>query len=467
MAVEAMPLFGRYRDGELIGAGRIGTVYRATDSLLGRPVALKVLGQRDRDDAVARRFVRETLAAARLSSTPYIVAVYDVGEWDRQPFIVMEYLPGGSLEERLQREGAQRLRRVVEWLEQAAAALDAAHAEGVVHGDVRPASLLLDARDEIRVADFGIRDALLLGPLEPAVDVTPQAYLPPEQAGSEPASAVGDRYALAVTAFELLTGQLPFDGDTSVSAAKRSLPCELDTVFANALAEDPAQRYGSCAAFTAAARATLADAAAPPPVGSPQPDESDPAGIPPARYVSRRHGSRKLWLLVGVLVLTGLAGALAILLSSSGHGHLRQAHRAGLSPRVTSTPARRATKMATTPGANASAPVAAGGGSGTGGSTPGAATDPHLANDEGFALMKRGEYQAALPLLEQAVRALEGQAADPYDGYANFNLGLDLIKLGRCGEAVAYLHTAEQIEPERPEVGAALEVAGRCASRRR
>src|SRR6185437_12543666 len=105
------------------------------------------------------RFTREARAAARLSSEPGIVMIYDVGEFEEQPFLVMEYLPGGSLQDVLSREGAQEPARVLHWLEDAAEALDRAHARGVVHRDVKPANLLLDGEERVRVADFGVASA--------------------------------------------------------------------------------------------------------------------------------------------------------------------------------------------------------------------------------------------------------------------------------------------------------------------
>ncbi len=119
----------------------MGEIYRATDSTLGRAVAVKVLAARyAEDEPVRERFTREALSAARPSGDPSIVTIYDVGEWEDRPFIVMEYMSGGSLEQKLRDEGAQPPAQAVRWLEQAARALDHAQAEGVVHRDVKPAT---------------------------------------------------------------------------------------------------------------------------------------------------------------------------------------------------------------------------------------------------------------------------------------------------------------------------------------
>src|SRR6184192_1631717 len=134
MAVKTAILPPRYRDPEQIGRGGMGAIYRATDSVLGRVVAIKVLADRyAHDDSVRERFTREALSAARLSGEPNTVTIYDVGEHDDRPYIVMEYLGGGSLDDVLQSEGVQVPERVFTWLEEAARALDVAHREGVVH----------------------------------------------------------------------------------------------------------------------------------------------------------------------------------------------------------------------------------------------------------------------------------------------------------------------------------------------
>src|SRR5436305_3227073 len=274
MAVGTDILPPRYRDPERVGHGGMGEIYCAVDESLGRPVAIKVLSSRFAEDqAVRRRFTREALAAARLSGEPHTVTIYDVGEWDERPFIVMEYLSGGSLEQRIREDGAQEVGQALDWLEQAAAALDAAHRYGIVHRDVKPANLLLDRNGNVHVADFGIARATGMDSLTLTGTVLGTAgYLSPEQAQGEHATAASDRYSLAIVAFELLTGRRPFENESitaeaaahvhapvpSIAEICEGLPAELDPGFRRALAKEPARRLEPAAERVAALPAALA-----------------------------------------------------------------------------------------------------------------------------------------------------------------------------------------------------------------
>ena len=232
MAVSAGLLPDRYTGAQPIGRGGMGEIFRATDTTLGRAVAVKVLEQRyAQDPAVRERFTREALAVARLSGNPNIVTIYDVGEWRERPFIVMEYLSGGSLEQRLRAEGAQPPPQALEWLEQAANALDTAHREGVIHRDVKPANLLLDRLGRVHVADFGIASAAGLDSLTQTGTVLGTAsYLSPEQAQGERTSAASDLYSLGVVAFELLTGRRPFEGSSAAAEAAAHVTGDVPSV---------------------------------------------------------------------------------------------------------------------------------------------------------------------------------------------------------------------------------------------
>src|SRR5919204_4943571 len=321
MAVDTKLLPPRYRSPERIGTGGMGEIFAATDEVLGRRVAVKGLAERDaRDEAIRQRFKREALAAARLSGESGAVTIYDVGDWHDRPYIVMEYVRGGSLEDRLRNRGAHPPAQALDWLEQAAHTLDAAHRHGVVHRDIKPANLLLDERGDVHIADFGIASAAGLDSLTLTGTVLGTAgYLSPEQARGDRATPASDRYALGVVAFELLTGRRPYAADRptpkasahlhaavpSVCERDSSLPCELDPVFQRALAKDPGQRYESAGEFVAALRAAMADAAGSTrelPVAAPAPPVSPP----------RRARSMRAWVLLAVLLLAGVAaGALA------------------------------------------------------------------------------------------------------------------------------------------------------------
>jgi len=454
----------RFRDIEEIAHGGMGIVYRACDDVLGRDVAIKVLARRyAHDDEVSSRFAREARAAARLSSQPNVVTVYDVGGFDEQPFIVMAYLPGGSLEDRLRREGAQPVRRVLAWMEQAARALDGAHKHGVVHRDVKPANLLLDGDDVVHVADFGVASAVGMRSLTLSGTVLGTAgYLAPEQAQGARAGAPADRYALAVVAFELLTGSRPYAADTwtaeaiahveapvpSVCERREELPCELDSVFARALAKDPAARYESCAAFVAALRGALEQSSAPTarmrPVTAPSAARrARAAGSVPASLGRRRRRRAWPWLLF--LLALAAAGAIAAVLiarnsptPSAGRRATTTAAAAAPSPGAQATTTQPATTTAVPSGSGAAL------------------------NNEAYTLMKRGDYGGALPLLERAQTLLQGTNSLD-EAYTDYNLAYTRLELGRCTGVVDLLHRSQTLQHYRPEITAALnEARQRC-----
>ena len=465
MPVETDILPPRYRSPKRIALGGMGEVYRATDSVLGRAVAVKLLAERySRDDAVRGRFTREALAAARLSGEPNIVTVFDVGEHAERPFIVMEYLSGGSLEERIQKDGAQEVGQSLEWLEQAAAALDAAHRHGVVHRDVKPANLMLDRNGTIHVADFGIASAAGTDSLTMTGTVLGTAgYLSPEQAQGERATPASDRYSLAVVAFELLSGRRPFESESitaeavahvnapvpSIAEICEGLPEELDAVFRQALAKDPAERFETASEFVAALRAALAEAA-----GATRSFAGTPPAAPPLSVLSpvtRRRAPRSRWpALTALLALGVVGGAIAAIVLTNG----KSKSAPPAQPRTVtvtnqgSTVKTTVTAATTTPQPPPPAPASS--------SLSGAAL-----NDAGFTKMQAGDYAGALPLLQQAVAKLSG-VGFPNEAYANYNLGYTLLQLGRCSEAVPYLERAQQLEPHRHEPKDALKRAERC-----
>jgi eukaryotic-like serine/threonine-protein kinase len=416
-------------------------IYRTTDSLLGRAVAIKVLADRyAQDEAVRRRFTREALAAARLSGQPNIVTIFDVGEHNERPYIVMEYLGGGSLDDVLRDRGAQPPEHVLTWLEQTARALDAAHVEGVVHRDVKPANLLLDHEGNVHVADFGIASAAGMESVTMTGTVLGTAgYLSPEQAQGERATPASDRYGLAVVAFELLAGSRPFEADSATAEAAAhvnapipsisygaGLPRELDPVFERALAKDPSRRYRTSAEFVAALRAAFADAA-----GSTRRMSTVPLA-PPRPALS----PRPVWpLLVALLVLGAVAGGLL------AYGLTRGDNSATHTTVLTRTQRGQVTTIVKTV---------------TSPRTPTAPTNGSSAsgadlNNAGFAKMRAGDYAGALPLLEQAVQKLQGTRSLD-EAYADFNLAYTRFHLGNCDGVLQLLDRSESIQGHRGEI---------------
>jgi hypothetical protein len=474
----------RYENVERIGRGGMGDIYRATDSTLGRDVAIKVLAERfAQDESVRSRFKREALAAARLSGAPSTVTIFDVGEHDSTPFIVMEYFPGGSLEERLRDEGAQPPGRALAWLEQAAAALDAAHRDGIVHRDVKPANLLLDAEENVHVADFGIASAAGMASLTKTGTVLGTAgYLAPEQAMGERATPASDLYALAVVAWELLTGSRPFAADSPTAEAaahvhapvpaisEHGLPRELDPVFERALAKDPRARFGSCAELVAEIRAALASSDADtrrlPPVPAPAPvlvPEAAPtaatrvaAGTPPRRSAAGAPppGQRRSpWPLVlavaGAAVLAG-AGLAAVLVDGDGGGD-----GAGTASTLVTTiretapgTTEQVTVTATVPDEGEGEGEGDGGDGGNGG---GSIEEAIALTDQATGLLGEGRNEEALAVALQALETLEG-TGHQYEAYANYDAGRALASLGRCEEALPYLDRSEQLQGQREEI---------------
>src|SRR5256714_14995199 len=244
----------------------------------------------------------------------------------------MEYLAGGSLEERIRKDGAEEVGLALEWLEQAATALDAAHRHGVVHRDVKPAHLLLDRTGNVHVADFGIASAAGMDSLTMTGAVLGTAgYLAPEQAQGRQSTAASDRYSLAVVAFELLSGRRPFENDSitaeaaahvhaavpSIAEICEGLPDELDPVFRRALAKDPAERFDSASEFVAALRAALAEAA-----GTTRSFSSTSSALPTVSVLSpvaRRRAYRTRWPVLAVLLaLLAIPGAIAAHMLTNG-----------------------------------------------------------------------------------------------------------------------------------------------------
>jgi hypothetical protein len=262
-----------YRVEGLIGRGGMAFVYRAVDERLGRTVALKVLSpELSTDEGFRKRFLRESRTAASIDH-PNVIPIYDAGEADDVLYIAMRYVEGRDLKALLAEEGRLSADRTVEIFSQVADALDAAHAHGLVHRDVKPANILIatgaraQRHEHIYLSDFGLtkRASSLSGFTAPGVIIGTMDYLAPEQIGGKPVSARTDVYALGCVIYQALTGSVPFvrDDDAAllwahlmetlppVAAARPDLPAGVQGVLAKATAKDPEDRYASCGEFLA------------------------------------------------------------------------------------------------------------------------------------------------------------------------------------------------------------------------
>ena len=265
-------LLDRYRLGTRLAVGGMGTVFAATDEKLDRPVAIKVLADNlAHDESFVERFRREARAAAGLGH-PNIASVYDYGEENGCHFIVMELVEGRDLAQVLRTEGPLSPERTVAIVSQICAALGHAHAAGIIHRDVKPANVIVDDNDRVKVTDFGIARAAGDSKLTMTGSVLGTAhYISPEQANGAPLSQRSDLYSLGIVVYESLTGALPFTGSSPMSVAMRHLndgmpapselnpavPEALDRVVEKATMKDPAARYVDAAEMGAALDASV------------------------------------------------------------------------------------------------------------------------------------------------------------------------------------------------------------------
>jgi eukaryotic-like serine/threonine-protein kinase len=354
----------RYRLERRLATSRMGEVWLAHDLELDRPVALKLLG-READPA---RFEREAHAAAALSH-PNVTQLFDYGAWQGRPYMVLEFLPGGTLEDRLADGRPLPDAETEDIAREIAAGLAHAHSRGLVHRDLKPANVLFDADGRAKIADFGIARMGGAGTLtEAGTLLGTAAYISPEQAAGEPATAATDVYSFGVILFRMLTGRLPFAADVPlelvamhrdvppppVASVRPDAPPQLARLADASLAKDPGARPpDGTALFTALGGAPATDEAAtavlaPPPeptvVARPQ---------PPPRPPARRRRGVLAALLLGLLAAAAAGLAVALI----GHGssspstttsttHRRSTH--STSTRSTSTRTSTSTTSTTT-----------------------------------------------------------------------------------------------------------------------
>ncbi|HEX6968081.1 MAG TPA: serine/threonine-protein kinase [Micromonosporaceae bacterium] len=272
-----LKLGNRYRLDERIAGGGMGDVWRGTDDVLGRTVAVKILLPALLDEpGFAERFRGEARTMATINH-PGVVDVYDYGSDQQLAFLVMEYVEGDPLSRTLARVGRLTPGRTMALVAQAAEALHAAHEKGIVHRDVKPGNLLVRPNGTLVLTDFGIARSAIVGQLTAAGAVLGTAsYISPEQATGETATPASDIYALGVVAYQCLSGRKPFDGDSPLEIAVKhvrelprplppDIPPAVRSIVERAMAKEPAARWPTAAAFAAVARQAAGMIAAPDP----------------------------------------------------------------------------------------------------------------------------------------------------------------------------------------------------------
>src|SRR6266852_7530494 len=272
LPIEPGTKLGPYEVQEVIGQGAMGVVYRAYHAELERIGAVKVLQAIGPDPEAKARFRREAQAIAHMRH-PNILNVYDFGEYRGTPYMIVEFVAGGSLADRLQRGPVHR-ESAIAYLRGIAEALDYAHSLGIVHRDVKPANVLLGPDDSPILADFGLAKLLESTSIRSITGITTgtPAYMSPEQVTGSEVGPAADRYSLATIAYELLTGAYPFDGEGVLemlyahvhreppppSARNPELARGVDAVVLRGLAKSPDLRWHTCKAFVEALAAALA-----------------------------------------------------------------------------------------------------------------------------------------------------------------------------------------------------------------
>lgn len=336
---------GRYRVEQRLARGGMATVYEATDLRLDRTVALKIMHPGLAEDAAfVSRFVREAKSAARLSD-PHVVAVYDQGEDDGVVYLVMEYVPGRTVRDVLRERGRLTAEQALTILDPVLQALEAAHRAGFVHRDVKPENVLLTDDGRVKVADFGLARAISAATSTAATQgllIGTVAYLSPEQVERGIADARSDVYGAGILLYEMVTGSVPFAGETPLAVAyqhvnaevpvpssiRGDVPPGIDALVARATARDADDRYPDAAEFLADVRATRAALPSPRPFGvvedqaatlvvpltasdatGPVRPAANGAARPPASAVKAPRKRRRGWIvLVAVVALGALLG---------------------------------------------------------------------------------------------------------------------------------------------------------------
>lgn len=448
-------LAGRYRVRRRLGSGGMATVFLAEDERLGREVAVKRLSTGSADEGL-RRFDREAKLGAALNH-PNLVSIYDTVADEDGALIVMEYVPGRSLSE-LADGKAMSAERALPVLRGVAEALDHAHAEGVVHRDVKPGNVLVRDDGVVKLADLGIAKAA------GATQITQEGrvvgtlpYMAPERReGPGNGGPESDVYALAALAHELLAGFPPGDGILGQDDLRRNwkdAPPAVARVLARGLDPDAGRRQPSAGRLIDELASAIEAPAA---TGTTVPFEPPAAsgnGRSPTRPRPRtgagapRRPSRMAAMIAMALIGLALLAAVGFGIGGGGDEGGEQAEPAA-QKQAPESQGEAAPAPAPEP---ESAPPAEG-------APDGGSADPAALNDQGFALIGEGRYDEAIPLLERAVAGSEGSGGLTY-AYALFNLGNALRLAGRPEEAIPILERRLEIPNQRGTVARELELA--------
>ena len=461
---------GRYRTLRAIGTGGMARVFLAEDERLGRQVAVKRLHAHSPEEA-AQRFHREARIGASLSHQNLVV-VYDVDTDGESVLIVMEYVEGTTLADEL-RTGPLPAERVVRVVRDVAAALDYLHAEGIVHRDVKPANVLLRSKDGVaKLADLGIATAAQSTRITVSGTVMgTAAYMAPEQVEGAEVGPAADVYALAAVAFEALSGHKARQGDTPMAiahaVANEPAPDLRGTwpgaepgvvaVLERAMARSPEDRHHRAGELAAELEAALERSARPAPPTAP----TRPVAGAGARS-DRRLGKR-----AAAVALAAVLAVVAAVVFATGGDEGSDPRPAGETqakttpreerPQTTETQAQApaTTPQAETPQTTPTTPR----------QTQPVSGDAAKLNQQGYALLRSGDADGAIPLLQKAVDAYPESSKDLTYGYALFNLGSALRQAGRPAEAIPILERRLAIPNQTKTVEKELKKARKEAGR--
>jgi len=253
---------GRYEVERELAQGGMGLIFLARDPYIQRNVVIKILMQNQTLDDMYREYFQQEAELIAALEHPCIVPIYDFGWHGQQPYIVMRYMAGGSLADRIQREGLKQT-EIAHIFTRIAGALDAAHARKIIHRDVKPSNFLYDSTGEIFLSDFGIAKSSTITNDDGTWLVGTPAFMSPEQVQGHPVDGRSDVYALGIVLFRLLSGQLPFSSDSTtalinahvdlpipdVRQVRQNIPAVWQEVVSKAMAKDPNDRYSTAGEF--------------------------------------------------------------------------------------------------------------------------------------------------------------------------------------------------------------------------